>query len=113
MRIKRGTVHARKRSRLLKRVKGYRWRRKNTVRQAHTAILKAGANARRDRRRKKGDFRTLWQIQISAAAKQRGISYSKFMGALAKKNIELDRKVLADLAQNEPKVFEAILKAVS
>lgn len=109
MRIKRGTLRARKRTRLLKRVKGYRWRRKNTVRMAKTAILKAGVAARRDRRQKKNDFRRLWNVRLNAAAREHNLSYSRFIGLLKKTNIELDRKILSDLAIHEPAAFKAVV----
>lgn len=109
MRVKRGTIRARKRTRLLKRVKGYRWRRKNTVRMAKTAILKAGVMARRDRRAKKGDFRRLWNVRLNAAGREHGLSYSRLIGLLKKSNIDLDRKILSDLAITEPETFKAIV----
>ena len=66
-----------------------------------------------DRRKKKGNFRRLWQIQVGAASREHGLPYNRFIAGLKKHNIELDRKILADLAQNEPKVFEKILKTIS
>lgn len=113
MRVKRGTTHARQRRRFLKRVKGYRWGRKNRVRLAKTAVLKAGANAYRDRRLKKRNARRLWQVQINAAVRTNGISYSRFIAALKKQHIELDRKVLSELARTEPKIFKALLDKVA
>ncbi len=109
MRVKRGTTHARQRSRLLKRVKGYRWGRKNRVRLAKTAILKAGQHAYRDRKKKKRVNRQLWQVQINAAARAHGLSYSKFIAALKRSHIGIDRKILATLAQTEPAAFRAIV----
>ena len=76
-RVKRGTTHVKKRRRLLKSVKGYKWGRKNLIRLAKTASTKAGAHAFADRRKKKSDFRSLWQIKINAFARQEGLSYSK------------------------------------
>ncbi|MFA6410276.1 MAG: 50S ribosomal protein L20 [Candidatus Buchananbacteria bacterium] len=108
-RVKRGKTHVAKRKRLFAKVKGYRWGRKNTIRLAKTAVLKAGVNAYRDRKRKKRVNRGLWQIQISAACRLHGLSYSKFIGLLKTNKIELDRKVLAEIAGKQPKVFEAIV----
>lgn len=101
-----------KRRSLLKKTKGYRWTRKSSIKQAKTAFLKAGANAYVGRKLKKREYRSLWQIRIGNAAKELGISYSKLMGALKKNNIDLDRKVLADLAVNNPKVFAGIVAKV-
>ncbi|MBU0598506.1 50S ribosomal protein L20 [Patescibacteria group bacterium] len=112
MRVKRGIAHTKKRNRLLKRTKGYRWRRKSKIKLAKTAVLKAGAHAYRDRRRKKRDFRKLWNIRINAAARQNDFTYSKLMNALKKAKIKLDRKMLADLAANEPNVFAEIAKII-
>lgn len=112
MRIKRGTVRAKKRTRLFRQVKGYRWGRKKLVKLAHTAILKAGAHAYRDRRAKKRLLRRSWQETINAAARQHDLSYSRFMGALRKHHIEIDRKILAELAVQEPQAFSVIVDAV-
>jgi large subunit ribosomal protein L20 len=109
-RVKRGTIHLKKRRKLMKAVKGYKWGRKNKIRLARPAMLKAGARAFKDRKVKKRTFRGLWQIQISAACKPFDLSYSKFIGMLKKAKIEIDRKVLADLAQNNPKVFAKIIE---
>jgi len=112
MRVKRGTAHVKRRRAILKKTKGYKWGRKNKIKLAKTAATKAGAHAYRDRRVKKRTNRSLWQIKINAAARQHGLSYSKFIKALKDKKVELDRKVLSDLAANQPKVFEAIVKLV-
>ncbi|MCU0680403.1 MAG: 50S ribosomal protein L20 [Planctomycetes bacterium] len=111
-RVKRGTIHLKKRKKLLSKTKGFMWGRKSKVRQAHTASIKAGAHAFKDRRQKKRDNKALWNIKISAVSKEQGISYSKLMGALRKKNILLDRKILADLAENNKEVFNKILAEV-
>lgn len=111
MRVKRGTVRARKRRRLLKQTKGYRWGRKKLVRAAHTAILKAGANAYRGRKQKKRVNRRQWNIRINAAVRPYGISYSRFMHGLKAAKIALDRKVLAHLGEHEPAIFAAIVDA--
>ncbi len=109
-RVKRAIIHLKKRSKLRKKAKGYKWGRKNTIRQAKTAVLKAGVYAYVDRRKKKRNARALWQIRIGAALVEHEISYSKFAGALKKANIEIDRKILADLAANNPTVFAKIVE---
>lgn len=111
-RVKRGVNHNKKRKSLLKDVKGYKWGRKNLIRLAKTAKMKAGAHAFVDRRRKKRTMRSLWQIKISAFVKEEGLSYSRFMGDLKAKKIEVDRKILADLAVNNKEVFKEIIKQV-
>jgi len=112
VRVKRGkTVHKR-RKRLLKRAKGFRWGRKSKYRAAKEALLHAGKYAYRDRKAKKRNFRKLWQIQINAACRQHGLSYSKFIHNLKQKRIELDRKILAELAKNNPEIFEKIVEKV-
>jgi len=111
-RVKRGTSHVKRRKRLLKSTKGYKWGRKKKIKLAKPAQLKAGVYAYRDRRTKKREIRKLWQIKINAAVRQEGLTYSKFIDLLKKNKIELDRKILADLAENNPKVFKAIVKEV-
>lgn len=110
-RVKRGRVRARKRKKFLKLTKGYKWGRKKLIKLAKTAILKAGQHAYRGRKEKKRNFRRLWQIQINAAVRPYGMSYSKFIGKLKKANIQLDRKILANLANNHPKIFEKIIES--
>ena len=111
-RVKRGTSHTKKRRKLHKAVKGFKWGRKNLIKVAKTARTKAGAHAFVDRRKKKRTARALWQIKISAFLKARDWSYSKFIGALKVAEIEIDRKVLADLAVNNPEVLEAIIAKI-
>ena len=101
-----------RRKKVLKQAKGYFGRRKNVWTVAKNAVDKAMLYAYRDRRNKKRTFRALWIVRINAGARQHGMSYSQFMGKLKAKNINLNRKVLADLAMNDPKAFEAILKKV-
>ena len=108
-RVKRGTTHVKKRKRLLKAVKGYKWGRKNLIKQAKEARVKAGQHAYIDRRKKKRTARALWQIKIGAFMKERGLSYSRFIDSLKKNKIELDRKVLSDLAVNNKKVLDRII----
>jgi large subunit ribosomal protein L20 len=111
-RVKRGTTHVKHRRKLLKEVKGYKWGRNNLIKLASTATVKAGAHAYKDRRLKKRTNRGLWQIKISAFVKEYGLSYSRFMGALNKNKIEIDRKILADLAVNNKKVLATIIEKV-
>lgn len=108
-RVKRGvTQHARKK-RLLKHTKGFMWTRKSKFRQAKEATLHAWSFQFADRKKKKRDFRRLWQVKINAAARENGLSYSKLINQLKKSNIELDRKILSDLAANHPDVFRQII----
>ena len=101
-----------KRTRILKKTKGYYGARKNVWTVAKNTYEKGLTYAYRDRKAKKRNFRALWIQRINAAARQYGISYSQFMGKLAKQNIGLNRKVLADLAMNNPQAFEAIVNSV-
>lgn len=112
-RVKRGVIAAKRRRRVLKQVKGYRFGRSKKEREAKTALLHAGAHAFRHRREKKRDRRALWQIQINAAVRPLGLSYSRFMGLLKKNKMELDRKILADLAEHEPATFQRIVENVT
>ena len=108
-RVKRGTTHTKRRKKLLKQTKGYKWGRKNLIKLASTASTLAGAHSYRDRRIKKRTNRGLWQIKINAAAREEGLSYSKLINKLKKNKIEIDRKILADLAVNNKKIFKAIV----
>ncbi len=101
-----------KRKKILKQTKGYFLRRKNVWTVAKNAHEKALSYAYRDRKTKKRNFRALWIQRINAGARLHGLSYSQFMGLVHKKNVELNRKTLADLAMNNPKAFEAIVKQV-
>lgn len=111
-RVKRGVIHTKNRKNILKKAKGYRWGRSTKIRQAKTAIKKAGANALADRRKKKGVMRRLWQTKLNAAVRKYDLSYSRFIDLLKKKNIELDRKILSDIAENNPNIFEEIIKQI-
>jgi len=111
-RVKRGKIAHKRRKRLLKHAKGFHWGRKTKYRQAKEALYHAWEYAYRDRRAKKREFRKLWQIQINAACRKSGISYSKFIAGLKKNKISLDRKILADLAQNYSEIFEKIVEKV-
>jgi large subunit ribosomal protein L20 len=101
-----------RRKKLLKQTKGYFGRRKNVYTVAKNAHEKALSYAYRDRRKKKGNFRALWIQRINAAVREHDMSYSEFMGKLSKAGIELNRKVLADLAMNNPEAFEEVVKKV-
>jgi large subunit ribosomal protein L20 len=111
-RIKGGMLHAKRRRGILKHTKGYRWGRKSKIKVAKVAKMKAGQYAYVGRRLKKRDFRANWQVNINAAVREHGMSYSKFIGLLKKKNIALNRKVLAEIAKVSPKAFAAIVAAV-
>ncbi|MEP2703478.1 MAG: 50S ribosomal protein L20 [Roseibium sp.] len=109
-RVKRGvTAHARHKK-VLKAAKGYYGRRKNTIRIAKQAVEKAGQYAYRDRKAKKRTFRSLWIQRINAASRQHGMTYGTFINGLTKAGIEVDRKVLSDLAINQPQAFEALVE---
>jgi len=101
-----------RRRNLLKKVKGYRYGRRSKERQAHEAFIKAGTYAFAHRKLKKRDFRKLWTIRINAATRKLGLSYSNFIAGLKKNNIELDRKVLSQIANEAPQVFEKIVEKV-
>jgi large subunit ribosomal protein L20 len=112
VRVKRGVTAHRKRKRLLKLVKGYKWKRKSKYRLAKDALTHALCHAYRHRREKKRNFRRLWQIKISSFVKNFGLNYSKFIHLLKQKKIELDRKILATLVEKEPQIFEKIVEFV-
>ncbi len=112
VRVKRGTTSLKTRRNVLKQVKGYRFGRSKKERQAREAIAHAGAYAFAHRRDKKGDFRRLWTVRLNAALRPLGTTYSKFIDALKKKNVELDRKVLSEIAHKEPETFARIVEQV-
>lgn len=107
-RVKRGTTKNKHRKNILAQVKGYRFDRGTKERIAKVAIKHAGIHAFRHRRAKKREFRNLWALRINAAARPNGFSYSKFIGALKKAHIALDRKSLAGLAMSHPEIFERL-----
>jgi large subunit ribosomal protein L20 len=107
-RVKRGVTARARHQKVLEQAKGFRGRRKNVFRVANEAVMKAGQYAYRDRRVRKRDFRALWIQRINAAARECGLSYSAFMNGLKKASVELDRKVLADLAVFDKVAFEKI-----
>ena len=102
-----------RRKKILKQAKGYFGRRKNVWTVAKNAVEKAMLYAYRDRRTKKRNFRSLWITRINAGARQHGMSYSQFMGKVKSNNIELNRKVLADLAMNNPEAFKAVVEKIN
>lgn len=111
-RVKRGTLSVRKRKKILRYTKGFKWGRKSKERAAREALLHAWTHAFRGRKEKKRNFRKLWNVQINAGARNHGLSYSVLINKLKKANVKLDRKILAYLAQREPKVFAKILETV-
>ena len=111
-RVKRGTIGLKRRHKVLKQAKGFRFGRGNKERLAREALLHAGTHARVDRRKKKRDFRRRWQIKINAAVRPLSFTYSRFIDQLKKHHIELDRKILAQLAEHQPVIFAEIVKSL-
>ena len=109
-RVKRGVTSHAKHKKTLKAAKGFYGRRKNTIRTAKAAVDRSMQMATRDRRIKKRTFRALWIQRLNAAVREHGLTYSRFIAALAKAEIALDRKALADIAMNEPAAFAAIVE---
>ena len=109
-RVKRGVTSRAKHKKVLKAVKGQFGRRKNTIRVARQAMEKAMQYAYRDRRNKKRDFKSLWIQRINAGVRAEGLTYSKFINGLAKSGIKLDRKILAEIAYDNPEAFKTIVK---
>ena len=109
-RVKRGVVSRAKHKKVLKAVKGQWGRRKNTIRVARQAMEKAMQYAYRDRRYKKRDFKSLWIQRINAGVRSEGLTYSKFINGLSKSGIKLDRKILAEIAYDNPEAFKTIVK---
>ena len=107
-RVKRGVTARARHKKVFKQAKGFRGRRKNVYRIAKQAVMKAGQYAYRDRRQKKRTFRALWIARINAAVRELGMSYSSFMAGLKRANIDIDRKVLADLAVQDKAAFAKI-----
>lgn len=112
-RVKRGTMKNKRRKNILAQTKGYRFDRKSKERVAKEAIKHAGSYAFRHRRAKKREFRNLFTLRINAAVRPLGLSYSKFIDVLKKKNVTLDRKSLSTLAKDHPEVFEKLVKQIS
>ena len=112
MRTIKGAARNRAKKRLFKRAKGFRAGRGGLLRTVKESVVRAGAYAYRDRRVKKREFRKLWIIRINAAVRQRGLRYSQFIYGLDQANIRLDRKILADMAVNDPEAFDQIVEKV-
>jgi large subunit ribosomal protein L20 len=111
-RVKRGVIAHARHKKILALAKGYRGRRKNVFRIAKQAVMKAGQYAYRDRRTRKRVFRQLWIARINAASRELGVTYSKFMAGLKKAQIDIDRKVLSDMAIHDPAGFKSIVEKV-
>jgi large subunit ribosomal protein L20 len=111
-RVKRGTIANKKRKNLLSYTKGFKWGRKSKERAAKEALLHAWTHAFQGRKEKKRNYRRLWNVKISAASTEQGLSYSKLIAALKKASVRLDRKILADLAENQPNIFNQIVAKV-
>jgi large subunit ribosomal protein L20 len=111
-RVKRGVPASKRRKNLLKLAKGFRWRRKSNYRAAKEAVIKAGKYAHRDRRAKKRTFRSLWITRLNNALRLYGLRYSRFIAIQKEKNIEIDRKVLSQMAVENPQVFKALVEKV-
>lgn len=109
-RVKRGVVARRRHKKILKQAKGYYGARSRVFRVAKRAVIKAGQYAYRDRRQRKRQFRQLWIARINAGARQNGLSYSKFINGLKLASVEIDRKIMADLAVNEKAAFAALVE---
>lgn len=112
MRVKKGMMASRRHKKIVKQAKGMQHNRTRSFRAAKQAITRSLQYSYRDRRNKKRDLRSLWVTRINAAARENGTTYSKLISDLKAKNVNLDRKVLAEIAANEPEVFSAIVKAI-
>lgn len=111
-RVKRGMSHVKRRKNLLEDAKGFRWNRKNLFREAKQAVIKAGSYAYRDRRVKKRTMRKLWITRLNIAVREFGLKYSSFIRTLADKNITVDRKVMSQLAMENPAIFAKFIEKV-
>jgi large subunit ribosomal protein L20 len=111
-RVKRGVIARASHKKVMQKAKGFRGRRKNVFRIANEAVMRAGQYAYRDRRNRKRTFRALWIARINAAAREHGMTYSVFMNGLKKANIEIDRKMLADIAVHDKAAFAGIVEQV-
>lgn len=109
-RVKRGVVGHAKHKKVLKRAKGFYGRRKNTIRTAKAAVDRAAQYSYRDRKNRKRSFRALWIQRINAAVREQGLTYGRFIDGLGKAGVEIDRKVLAELAVSEPATFKALVE---
>lgn len=110
-RVKRGVVANRKREKILAQTKGFKWRRKTNERAAKEALVHAWSHAFRGRKQRKRDARTLWNVKIGAAARESDTNYSKLIASLKKNKVGLNRKMLAELAENHPEIFKKVIAA--
>ena len=111
-RVKQGVMAHKRRKKIIKQAKGFKWGRKSKYKLAKDALKHAWTHAYVDRKKKKRNFRRLWQIKINAASRAHGLTYSKFINKLKKAKIEIDRKILAHLAEKQPEVFEKIVEKI-
>jgi len=111
-RVKRGKIAHKKRERLLKKTKGFRWGRKSKERAAKEALLHSLSRKFKGRKEKKRNFRQLWQIKINAAAREEKLNYSSFIKMIKNKNIAINRKILSDLAENNPEIFKKVIEEI-
>lgn len=111
-RVKRGKISLKRRNNVLKAAKGYRLQRSKKEKAAKVALRKAGVHAFAHRHDKKNDMRKLWNVKINASLREAGTTYSKFINLMKTKNVMLDRKVLAEIAEKHPKVFTNLIKAI-
>ena len=111
MRVKRGVTSRKRHNKIRKATKGYTRANRSSIKRGRQAVTRALVNATRDRKDRKRTFRQLWNTRINAAARLNGTTYSRLIAGLKKKNIQLDRKILSELAVNEPKTFTEIVKA--
>ncbi|MCW5938731.1 MAG: 50S ribosomal protein L20 [Fimbriimonadaceae bacterium] len=109
-RVKRGLMRQKRHRKVIARAKGYFQRKKNVFKNAHEQVMKSGQYAFRDRRQRKRDFRQLWVVRISAACRENGIKYSQLIDGMTKKGLQVNRKMLSELAIHDPKAFSALVK---
>jgi len=112
MRARNGSIHKNRRQKLLKSNKGYRGARSRLMKVAHEAFMRAGVHSVSGRKQKKRQYRSLWIVRINAAAREQGISYSALMNRLARKDMQINRKMLAEMAVSEPEAFKSLVTSV-
>ena len=111
-RVKRGVMANKRRKKILKQAKGFKWGRKSKYKLAKDALKHAWTYAYSDRKKKKRDFRRLWNIKINAMSRKNGLTYSQFINKLKKAKIEIDRKILSQLAEKKPEIFSKIVEKI-
>ncbi len=111
-RVKRGTIHHKRRANIIEYTKGFKWGRKSKLASAKQAMMKALSYNYRDRKVKKRENRSMWNIHINAVCRQNGTNYSRFINALKKNNIAIDRKILSEFSEKHPQLFQAVLETV-